>query len=47
MSLNYKWSPAEVNQILFRNFGNVEAGVAELIRLSASQDGGAADQPAE
>ena len=27
-SLNYKWSPAEVNQILFRNFGNVEAGVA-------------------
>ena len=29
-SLNYKWSPAEVNQILFRNFGNVEAGVAEL-----------------
>jgi hypothetical protein len=47
VSLNYKWSPAEVNQILFRNFGNVEAGVAELIRLSASQDGGAADQPAE
>lgn len=47
MSLNYKWSPAEVNQILFRNFGNVEAGVAELIRLSASPDGGAADQPAE
>jgi len=47
MSLNYKWSPAEVNQILFRNFGNVEAGVAELIRLSASPDGGAADQSAE
>jgi chaperone BCS1 len=46
-SLNYKWSPAEVNQILFRNFGNVEAGVAELIRISASQDGGGADQPAE
>jgi len=32
-SLNYKWSPAEVNQILFRNFGNVEAGVAELREL--------------
>ena len=43
-SLNYKWSPAEVNQILFRNFGNVEAGLAEL---RASRDDGAADQPAE
>jgi chaperone BCS1 len=32
-SLNYKWSPAEVNQILFRNFGNVEAGLAELRSL--------------
>jgi hypothetical protein len=46
-SLNYKWSPAEVNQILFRNFGNVDAGVAELISLKASQDGDAGDQPAE
>lgn len=46
-SLNYKWSPAEVNQILFRNFGKVEAGVAELISLTASQDDGGADQPVE
>jgi len=46
-SLNYKWSPAEVNQILFRNFGNVEAGVGELISLKACQDGGAEDQPVE
>jgi DNA polymerase III delta prime subunit len=44
-SLNYKWSPAEVNQILFRNFGNVEAGVAELI--ATPQGGGEADQSAE
>lgn len=35
-SLNYKWSPAEVNQILFRNFGNVEAGVAELRELKVA-----------
>ena len=44
-SLNYKWSPAEVNQILFRNFGNVEAGVAELI--STTQGAGGADQSVE
>lgn len=35
-SLNYKWSPAEVNQILFRNFGDVEAGVAELRHLKVA-----------
>jgi hypothetical protein len=35
-SLNYKWSPAEVNQILFRNFGNVSAGVAELRSLKVA-----------
>jgi len=46
-SLNYKWSPAEVNQILFRNFGDVTAGVAELIGLKASQDGDAGDQSVE
>jgi hypothetical protein len=40
-SLNYKWSPAEVNQILFRNFGDVNAGMAEL---KASPDGDAEDQ---
>lgn len=43
-SLNYKWSPAEVNQILFRNFGNVEAGLAEL---KACRDGDEASQPVE
>lgn len=43
-SLNYKWSPAEVNQILFRNFGNVDAGLAEL---KASRDDDAAGQLAE
>lgn len=42
-SLNYKWSPAEVNQILFRNFGDVAAGMAEL---KASPDAGAEDQQA-
>jgi DNA polymerase III delta prime subunit len=46
-SLNYKWSPAEVNQILFRNFGNPEAGVAELIRLTSTQDIGAEVQAVE
>jgi hypothetical protein len=46
-SLNYKWSPAEVNQILFRNFGNAEAGVAELLSLKAHPDGDGVDQPAE
>lgn len=46
-SLNYKWSPAEVNQILFRNFGNVEGGVAELIQLKACQDVDAECQPVE
>ena len=35
-SLNYKWSPAEVNQILFRNFGDVNAGVAELSSLKVA-----------
>ena len=35
-SLSYKWSPAEVNQILFRNFGDVEAGVAELRHLKVA-----------
>lgn len=31
--LNYKWSPAEVNQILFRNFGNPDQAVKELTEL--------------
>ncbi len=29
--LDYKWSPAEVNQILFRNFHDHEAAIKELI----------------
>jgi SpoVK/Ycf46/Vps4 family AAA+-type ATPase len=29
-SLDYKWSPAEVNQILFRNFTTPEQAVHEL-----------------
>lgn len=37
-SLNYKWSPAEVNQILFRNFGDAEAGVKELLRLKVAME---------
>lgn len=31
--LDYKWSPAEVNQVLFRNFENPEQAVEELITL--------------
>ena len=30
---DYKWSPAEVNQILFRNFENPENAVKELNEL--------------
>jgi chaperone BCS1 len=33
-SLDYKWSPAEVNQILFRNFGNPDQAIRELITLT-------------
>lgn len=33
-SLNGKWTPAEVNQILFRNFETPEVAVEELVRLS-------------
>jgi hypothetical protein len=32
-SLDYKWSPAEVNQILFRNFDKPEEAIQELITL--------------
>ena len=31
--LDYKWSPAEVNQILFRNFGSPQVAINELINL--------------
>jgi hypothetical protein len=36
-NLDGKWTPAEVNQILFRNFEDPEAGVRELVEL-ATQD---------
>jgi hypothetical protein len=32
-SLDYKWTPAEVNQILFRNFGKPLEAVCELVAL--------------
>lgn len=32
-SMDYKWSPAEVNQILFRNFDNYEHAIVELETL--------------
>jgi ATP-dependent 26S proteasome regulatory subunit len=31
---DYKWSPAEVNQILFRNFENPENAIRELNELT-------------
>jgi hypothetical protein len=31
--LDYRWSPAEVNQILFRNFGSPEDAIRELQTL--------------
>lgn len=33
-TLDGKWTPAEANQILFRNFGNPEAAVRDLVSLS-------------
>lgn len=33
-SLEYKWTPAEVNQILFRNFGKPQDAIAELVTQS-------------
>ena len=35
-SLDYKWSPAEVNQILFRNFDTPEKAISELENLKPS-----------
>ena len=34
-TLEYKWSPAEVNQILFRNFTTPEEAIRELTTLSS------------
>ena len=36
-SLDYKWTPAEVNQILFRHFGNPEQAIHEL--MTTTQNG--------
>jgi hypothetical protein len=33
--LDYKWSPAEVNQILFRNFGDADEAIIELKTLKS------------
>jgi hypothetical protein len=32
--LDGKWSPAEVNQILFRNFGNPEQAARDLVEIT-------------
>ena len=34
--LDYKWSPAEVNQILFRNFGSATEAIDELKTLNST-----------
>lgn len=34
-SLDYKWSPAEVNQILFRNFDKPDEAIQELLSLES------------
>jgi len=31
-ALDYKWTPAEVNQILFRNFGNPKQAIRDLVQ---------------
>jgi len=36
-SLDYKWSPAEVNQILFRNFKDMSKAVSELSSLTPNE----------
>ena len=42
--LDMKWTPAEVNQILFRNFEDPEAAVDELIKLRPSDLYGFSDE---
>jgi hypothetical protein len=34
LSLNEKWTPAEINQILFRNFKDSETSLKEIVSLS-------------
>jgi hypothetical protein len=43
-ALDGKWSPAEVNQILFRNFGNPEKAVEELATLTREDLYGFSDE---
>ena len=43
-SLEGKWSPAEVNQILFRNFEDAETAVKELVSLSRAELNGFAEE---
>jgi hypothetical protein len=46
-SLDYKWSPAEVNQILFRNFTDPETAVKELVTLTRETLDGFAENGSE
>lgn len=45
-ALNYKWSPAEVNQIMFRNFTSPEDAIKELKTLDPAELSGIPDVPA-
>jgi hypothetical protein len=44
--LNYKWSPAEVNQVLFRNFDKPDEAISELKMLNPVDLYGFEDAPA-
>jgi hypothetical protein len=46
-TLDYKWSPAEVNQILFRNFTDPETAVKELLTLTRETLDGFAENGTE
>jgi hypothetical protein len=46
-TLEYKWTPAEVNQILFRNFTDPETAVKELLTLTRETLDGFAENGTE
>jgi hypothetical protein len=46
-ALDYKWSPAEVNQILFRNFTDPDTAVKELVSLTRETLDGFAENGSE
>ena len=46
-TLDFKWSPAEVNQILFRNFSDPETAVRELLTLTRETLDGFAENGTE